>query len=113
MSRRGKLVTDHPTLFDVQPAPPSAVPANECALVRPHDPPHLFLGTSAFTAAGWAGTFYPEGMKSSEFLRHYARTFRTVEIDSTYYGPPSPSTVTNWRDKTPSDFIFSAKVPQT
>ena len=29
------------------------------------------LGTSAFTAAGWEGTFYPAGMKPAEFLAEY------------------------------------------
>jgi uncharacterized protein YecE (DUF72 family) len=38
--------------------------------------------------------------------------FRTVEIDSTYYGTPGASTVTNWYERTPPDFIFAAKVPR-
>src|ERR1700693_1250704 len=29
----------------------------------PARPPQIRLGTSAFTAAGWPGTFYPAGMK--------------------------------------------------
>jgi uncharacterized protein YecE (DUF72 family) len=72
----------------------------------------LLLGTSAFTAAGWPGTFYPEGMRSSNYLKYYATKFKTVEIDSSYYGTPSVSTVTGWYEKTPRDFIFAAKVPQ-
>jgi hypothetical protein len=74
--------------------------------------PDLFLGTSAFTATGWQGTFYPVGMKPSDYLSFYATRFKTVEIDSTYYGAPSASTVTSWKEKTPPDFIFAAKVPQ-
>jgi uncharacterized protein YecE (DUF72 family) len=72
----------------------------------------LYLGTSAFTAAGWQGSFYPPGMQSREFLTHYATKFRTVEVDSTFYGTPSVSTVTAWNEKTPDDFVFAAKVPQ-
>jgi len=72
----------------------------------------LFLGTSSFTANGWPGTFYPAGMKQADYLGFYATKFQTVEIDSTYYGPPTASTVMGWRDKTPPDFIFAAKVPQ-
>lgn len=74
--------------------------------------PGLLLGTSSFTAAGWPGTFYPAGMKPSEYLSFYATQFKAVEIDSTYYGTPSPSTVARWYEKTPPDFIFAAKVPQ-
>lgn len=51
-------------------------------------------------------------MSSKDFLRHYASQFQTVEIDSTFYGSPSPSTVTSWNEKTPQDFIFAVKVPQ-
>ncbi len=74
--------------------------------------PRVLLGTSAFTAAGWSGSFYPVAMKSDDYLGYYASKFRTVEIDSTYYGTPVASTVENWYRRTPSDFIFAAKVPQ-
>lgn len=70
------------------------------------------LGTSAFTAAGWPGTFYPEDAKPAEYLSYYAREFNTVEVDSTFYRAPSPSTVRGWYEKTPANFIFAAKVPQ-
>jgi hypothetical protein len=38
----------------------------------------ICIGTSAFTAAGWEGTFYPEGTKPADFLRHYAQHFNSV-----------------------------------
>ncbi len=71
------------------------------------------IGTSAFTAAGWPGTFYPEGMKSSDYLSHYTQHFDTVEVDSTFYRIPSLTTTRNWYAKTPKGFLFAAKVPQT
>jgi uncharacterized protein YecE (DUF72 family) len=86
--------------------------ANSLNLERPYSQPGVLLGTSAFTANGWAGAFYPPGMKPHGFLSYYATQFKTVEIDSTYYGTPSASTVTNWYERTPPDFIFAAKVPQ-
>jgi len=70
------------------------------------------IGTSAFTAAGWPGTFYPEGMKPADYLTYYATKFDTVEIDSTFYRTPSKSVVQGWADKTPKDFLIAAKVPQ-
>jgi uncharacterized protein YecE (DUF72 family) len=79
---------------------------------RPYSDPGLLLGTSSFTAAGWQGSFYPAGMQTRNFLSYYATQFKTVEIDSTYYGTPSASTVMNWHERTPPDFIFAAKVPQ-
>ena len=71
------------------------------------------LGTSAFTANGWEGVFYPEGMKPADYLSFYAQHFDTVEIDSTYYRTPSAPTVRGWEAKTPAGFLFAAKVPQT
>jgi uncharacterized protein YecE (DUF72 family) len=70
------------------------------------------LGTSAFTAAGWEGAFYPDGMKSSDYLSFYATRFNSVEVDSTLYLTPSKATVLGWKNKTPDGFVFAAKVPQ-
>jgi uncharacterized protein YecE (DUF72 family) len=74
--------------------------------------PGVCLGTSAFTAAGWEGSFYPAGMKPRDFLSYYATKFNSVEVDSTFYRTPACSTVSGWCEKTPPDFIFAAKVPQ-
>jgi uncharacterized protein YecE (DUF72 family) len=109
MARRASLRDNRQAfLFGAEPSSAITSPIN-----RPYDHPQLFLGTSAFIANGWSGSFYPPGMKQSEYLAHYARTFRIVEIDSTYYGPPVVSTVESWYRKTPPDFMFAAKVPQT
>src|SRR5580693_719630 len=70
------------------------------------------IGTSAFTAAGWPGTFYPEGLPEREYLTYYATRFDTVEIDSTFYRTPALTTVQGWYSKTPKGFLFAAKVPQ-
>jgi len=74
--------------------------------------PELRIGTSAFTAEGWEGSFYPKGMKPADYLSFYATKFDTVELDNTFYRTPSLSTVQGWNAKTPSGFIFTAKVPQ-
>ena len=72
----------------------------------------LYIGTSAFTAAGWEGSFYPEGTKPADFLRRYAQHFNSVEVDSTFYRIPSEATVRGWASKTPDGFVFAAKIPQ-
>jgi uncharacterized protein YecE (DUF72 family) len=71
------------------------------------------IGTSAFTAAGWEGAFYPAGMKPADYLSYYASRFDTVEVDSTFYAAPSASTVAGWARKTPDNFVFALKVPQS
>ncbi|HVH89011.1 MAG TPA: DUF72 domain-containing protein [Terriglobales bacterium] len=111
--QRPKLDPNHsPTLFEMDKPDDSGHLASTGNVERPYSEPGLYLGTSAFTANGWVGSFYPAGMRSCEFLTHYAKTFPTVEIDSTFYGTPSPTTVTAWSARAPDDFVFAAKVPQ-
>lgn len=73
----------------------------------------LRLGTCAFTAVGWVGSFYPKDLRSGEFLRFYAQEFHSVELDVTWYRTPSPEMIRGWNEKTPPGFVFAAKVPQT
>jgi uncharacterized protein YecE (DUF72 family) len=75
-------------------------------------PESVRIGTSAFTARGWEGTFYPAGMKPAEYLTYYATQFDAVELDNTFYRTPALSTVKGWYAKTPPGFLFAAKVPQ-
>ena len=79
---------------------------------RVNQPP-ILLGTSSFTATGWEGVFYPKGMRSPDYLAFYAGQFHTVEVDSTFYACPTARTVSNWAARTPENFIFSVKVPQS
>lgn len=73
---------------------------------------NIFLGTCGWSYKEWEGNFYQK--KSSETkLRVYSRVFRTAEIDSTFYRNPSKGTVLGWLKYSPSDFVFSAKLPKT
>lgn len=72
----------------------------------------LRIGTSSWSSNDWRGPFYPEGADAASFLGHYATQFDTVECDATFYRTPSAKTVDGWRDRTPSGFLFAAKLPQ-
>ena len=45
-------------------------------------------------------------------LRAYAKVFKTVEIDSTFYRYPSKGTVMGWTRYSPEGFVFNAKLPK-
>jgi hypothetical protein len=79
----------NPTLFEMGKLDQAGRLVNSLEAERPFYEFGLLLGTSAFTANGWPGAFYPPGMKPRDFLSYYARLFQTVEIDSTYYATPS------------------------
>src|SRR5207247_8501821 len=56
------------------------------------------------------GNFYPKGVKSAEErLKFYATQFPIVEVDSTYYFPPSERNSVLWSERTPKDFTFNIK----
>jgi uncharacterized protein YecE (DUF72 family) len=74
-------------------------------------PDNLFLGTSSWSSADWVGPFYSANLKPGQFIQAYARRFRAVEIDSTYYGIPARSLVTGWREKTPRDLFLPPRSP--
>ena len=74
-------------------------------------PSQLYLGTSSWSSQDWVGPFYPENLKPGEFIQYYARQFRAVEIDATFYSIPAKAVVSAWKEKAPSGFIFAAKVP--
>jgi len=73
--------------------------------------PKLHVGTSSFSDESWIGPFYPEGTKPADMLPFYATRYATVEVDSTYYRPPSLSMCQRWHGVTPAGFTFSLKVP--
>ncbi len=71
------------------------------------------LGTCGWSYDDWNGVFYPSGTDKRDRLAHYASRFRTVEIDSTFYGIPRRETVQKWRQQSPEGFVFSAKFPRS
>lgn len=72
----------------------------------------LKIGTASWTdksllASGW----YPKGADSAEErLRFYAQNFPLVEVDSTYYFPPSEKNSELWVERTPENFTFNIKM---
>jgi len=71
---------------------------------------NIRLGTSGWSYTEWEGPFYGKGEKRK--LRVYSGVFNIVEIDSTFYRYPSKGTVMGWLRYSPSDFIFTAKLPK-
>jgi uncharacterized protein YecE (DUF72 family) len=69
------------------------------------------FGCLSWTYPDWLGSFYPPRTKPTEFLHLYSKIFDLVEIDSSFYRTPSPSTVKQWKEKTPREFLFTAKLP--
>ena len=54
--------------------------------------------------------WYPRrSMTAEERLKFYASRFPIVEVDSTYYFPPSPQLARTWVERTPKQFMMNVK----
>src|SRR6185436_14127783 len=72
----------------------------------------ILIGTQGWNYPAWVGPLYPPGTRAAEFLPTYARAFRAVEIDSTFYAVPDARTMRTWAERTPPDFTFALKMPK-
>lgn len=73
---------------------------------------NIFIGTASWTDKTLieSGRFYPKEANNAEArLRYYAENFPIVEVDSTYYYPPSEQAVDAWVNRTPDEFTFHIK----
>jgi uncharacterized protein YecE (DUF72 family) len=54
--------------------------------------------------------WYPKkSLSAEERLRYYASIFPMVEVDATYYYPPTAELAGKWVERTPDDFRFDVK----
>src|SRR5690349_7026879 len=73
----------------------------------------IYVGTCGYSYKDWLGTYYPATTRQGEMLPYYAGCFRAVEIDSSYYGVLPAQTIARMKERTPQEFQFCFKVPQT
>ena len=67
------------------------------------------IGCSGWNYRDWREAFYPKGVPASRWLECYARYFRTVEVNTTFYRLPNRDAVARWVEQTPRDFVFTVK----
>jgi len=69
----------------------------------------ILIGTSGYSYEDWVGPFYPEILKKSDKLKHYALFFPYVELNFSYYRMPTPQGLRNLVNQTHESFLFSIK----
>lgn len=72
----------------------------------------IYLGCPVWSFKGWVGNFYPQGTKSTDFLREYAQRLSAIEGNTTFYAVPAIKTLANWIEQTPETFRFCPKIPK-
>lgn len=69
-----------------------------------------FIGTSGWSYNHWLKRFYPPDIPPGDMLPFYAKSFSTVEINSSFYRLPFENMVLGWKKKTPANFTFAVKI---
>lgn len=75
-------------------------------------PARVLVGTCSWTDKTLTEEtdWYPRrSMTAEERLKFYASRFPIVEVDSSYYFPPSPQLARTWVDRTPKQFVMNVK----
>jgi uncharacterized protein YecE (DUF72 family) len=72
-----------------------------------------WIGTAGYSYEDWVGDFYPVDTRPEGMLRYYCRQFPIVELNYTFYRPPTRGALLKLAHKTPPGFQFLVKVPQT
>jgi uncharacterized protein YecE (DUF72 family) len=70
----------------------------------------VWIGTSGWQYRDWRETFYPARLPQREWLRHYAQSFATVELNNPFYRLPPEAAFARWREATPPGFRFAVKM---
>jgi uncharacterized protein YecE (DUF72 family) len=69
----------------------------------------VHIGCSGWNYSHWRERVYPKGLPQRRWLEHYARLFRTVEINNTFYRLPRREAVAAWVKESPPGFLFAVK----
>lgn len=75
--------------------------------------PLIRIGPAGWSYKDWEGTVYPKKpAKTFDPLEYLSRYFDTIEINSSFYRPPTPSTTKSWATRVAGNktFAFTAKL---
>jgi uncharacterized protein YecE (DUF72 family) len=70
------------------------------------------IGISGWVYKPWRGVFYPTKLSQKDELSFASKTFRSIEINGTFYSLQRPSSFERWAAETPDDFVFAIKAPR-
>ena len=101
---------EHPEEIDftLPPTPPETLTLLQH--FKNGQPFEVFVGCAKWNKQDLKG-FYPRGTKDE--LAYYSTQFNSIELNATFYNSPGIDQVETWKKKTPSNFKFFPKIPQS
>ena len=92
--------------YEREKSPASAPP-------EPMGSASAYVGCSGWFYWHWRDCFYPAGAPTSAWFEHYAKAFRTVELNAPFYAWPTVGTVESWiRQAKRRRFVYTVKVSE-
>ena len=102
-------VADPSTIdFTIPPTPQETIDLLKSN--KNNNPLELYVGCAKWNKTDLKG-FYPRGTKDE--LAYYSTQFNAIELNATFYNSPNKQQIETWRDKTPKNFKFFPKIPQS
>ncbi len=72
--------------------------------------PEIRVGPAGWSYEDWKGKVYPDPPPPGfDSLSYLSRFFDFLEVNSSFYRPPSPRMSEGWARRTPRGFVFAAK----
>jgi uncharacterized protein YecE (DUF72 family) len=72
---------------------------------------NIHVGCSGWFYWHWRGSFYPKELPTNRWFAHYAKRFKTVELNAPFYSWPTLATVESWiRQAGKCQFVYTVKV---
>lgn len=102
--------TDHPENIDFTLPPDHPDTAETLKKYKNDSAFEVYVGCAKWNKSDLKG-FYPRGTKDE--LTYYSRQFNSIELNATFYNSPDKNQVVQWKEKTPGDFKFFPKIPQS
>lgn len=73
---------------------------------------NILVGCSGYHYADWVGQFYPPETKPKDYLKFYLSKFSALEVNQTFYRPPTLKGTSEMARRMPPDVHLAVKLPK-
>lgn len=78
-----------------------------CSRIKVND---ILIGTSGYDHPELKGSFYPSALPRKDFLQYFSSKFNALELNTTFYGMPTPERMNSFYERTEGRIKLSVKM---